>query len=41
MKKDDYVVKVAATVKEEAKLIEVGFVEASDWGNAKIFKKRK
>jgi len=35
------VVKVAYSVEGATKLIEVGFIEALNWGNVKIFKRRK
>ena len=35
---DEYVVKVAETVEQALPLIELGFVEASDFNGVKIFK---
>ena len=38
---DEYIVKVASTLEEACKFLEVGFEYVTDMGKQKIFKKRK
>jgi integrase/predicted RNA-binding Zn-ribbon protein involved in translation (DUF1610 family) len=40
-KSDDFLVKIAQSVEEACKLIEVGFEYVTDMGNVKLFRKRK
>ena len=38
---NDYIVKVASTIEESCKLLEVGFEYVTDIGGQKLFRKRK
>ena len=38
---NDYIVKVATTIEEACKLLEVGFEFVTEMGNQKLFRKRK